>query len=55
MDLQKFDVLVPHGEHAFMVIKAQLLAEHSMLQFVAARVPASLMAKIEHQNSPVRF
>lgn len=53
-DLQNFDALVPHGEEAFMVLKAQLLAEHSVAQFVAARVPASLMAEIEHPNSPVR-
>ncbi|MGZ8288207.1 MAG: hypothetical protein ACXW2U_07260 [Telluria sp.] len=52
-DLKTFDVLVPHGEEAFMVLKAQLLAEHSVAQFVAARIPA-LMSEIEHPNSPVR-
>jgi hypothetical protein len=52
-DMQTFDHLVPHGEEAFMVLKAQLFAEHSVMQFVKARVP-SLFTEIQDRNSPVR-
>lgn len=52
-DLEQFDKLVPHGEEAFMVLKAQLLAEHSLAQYVAARIP-SMVKEIEDRNSPVR-
>lgn len=52
-DMQAFDQLVPHGEEAFMVLKAQLFAEHSVVQFVKARVP-SLDTEIQDKNSPVR-
>lgn len=53
-DLKKFDALVPYEDESFMVLKVQLIAEHSVVQFVAARVPASFMAEIEHKNSPVQ-
>jgi hypothetical protein len=52
-DLETFERIVPHGEEAFMVLKAQLLAEHSLAQYVIARVPA-LAKEIEDRNSPVR-
>lgn len=50
---QNFDQMVPFGEAAFMVLRAQLLAEHSVAQFIAARVP-SLTDEIDDPNSPVR-
>ena len=52
-DLETFEKLVPHGEEAFMVLKAQLLAEHSLAQYVVARIP-SMAKEIEDRNSPVR-
>ena len=52
-DLETFEKLVPHGEEAYMVLKAQLLAEHSLSQYVLARVP-SMEKEIEDRNSPVR-
>ena len=48
-----FEQLVPHGEESFMVLKAQLLAEHHVSEYVAARVP-SLASEIADRNSPVR-
>lgn len=48
-----FEKLVPHGEESFMVLKAQLLAEHHVSEYVAARVP-SLASDIADHNSPVR-
>lgn len=45
--------LVPHGEEACMVLKAQLLAEHSLAQYVSERVP-SMVKEIEDHNSPLR-
>lgn len=52
-DLDQFEKLVPHGEEAFMVLKAQLLAEHSLSQYVTARVPA-MAEELEERNSPLR-
>jgi hypothetical protein len=52
-DLDQFDKLVPHGEEAFMVLKAQLLAEHSLSQYVITRIP-SMANEIEDRNSPMR-
>lgn len=52
-DMDQFEKLVPHGEEAFMVLKAQLLAERSLWQYVSARVP-SMTKEIEDRNSPVR-
>lgn len=52
-DFETFEKLVPHGEEAFMVLKAQLLAEHSLAQYVAARVP-TMAKEIEERNCPVR-
>jgi hypothetical protein len=52
-DLRIFEELVPHGEESFMVLKAHLLAEHSLAQYVATRVP-SMVKEIEDRNSPVR-
>lgn len=52
-DLEQFENLVPHGEEAFMVLKAQLLVEHSLAQYVAARIP-SMVKDIEDRNSPLR-
>lgn len=52
-ELEVFEKLVPHGEEAFMVLKAQLMAEHSLAQYVAARAP-SMAKDIEDRNSPVR-
>ena len=52
-DLKAFEGLVPHGDEAFMVLKAQLLAEHSLAQYVCMRVP-SMAIEIEGRNSPVR-
>jgi len=52
-DMLKFNEMVPHGEEAFMVLKSQLFAEHSVVQFVKARVP-SMDAVIQEKNSPVR-
>jgi hypothetical protein len=48
-----FEELVPHGEESFMVLKAQLLAEHFVSEYVAARVP-SMALVISDRNSPVR-
>jgi hypothetical protein len=48
-----FDELVPYGDPAFMVLKAQLLAEHAVASFVVARVP-SFSDELENANSPVR-
>jgi hypothetical protein len=52
-DLRMFEELVPHGEESFMVLKAHLLAEHSLAQYVTTRVP-SMVKEIEDRNSPVR-
>ena len=52
-DIKTFEELVPHGEESFMVIKAHLLAEHSLVQYVIARVP-SMATEIQERNSPVR-
>lgn len=52
-ELDQFQKLVPHGEEAFMVLRVQLLAEHSLAQYVAARIP-SMVKEIEDRNSPVR-
>ena len=52
-DLKMFEELVPHGEESFMVLKAHLLAEHSLAQYVTTRVP-SIAKEIEDCNSPVR-
>lgn len=52
-DIELFEKLVPHGEEAFMVLKAQLLAEHSLAKYIAARVP-SFASEIEDRNSPLR-
>lgn len=52
--LAKFEKNVPHGEEAFMVLKAHLLAEYSLLRYVNARIPDNtLMAEIENEKSPV--
>ena len=48
-DLKTFEELVPHGEEAFMVLKAQLLAEHSLAQYVNSRIP-SMAKEIEDRN-----
>ena len=50
---KEFDRLVPHGEAAFVVLRAQLISEHSVAQYVAARVPA-LAVELADRNSPVR-
>ena len=50
---EEFDRLVPHGEAAFVVLRAQLISEHSVAQYVAARVPA-LAVELAGRNSPVR-
>ena len=52
-DFKMFEQLVPHGEESFMVLKAHLLAEHSLGQYVISRVP-SMAAEIQERNSPVR-
>lgn len=52
-DLKMFEELVPHGEEFFMVLKAHLLAEHSLAQYVTMRTP-SIAKEIEDRNSPVR-
>jgi hypothetical protein len=52
-DLKTFEEVVPYGEEAFMVLKAQLLAEHSLAQYVDSRVP-SLIKEVQDRNSPVR-
>lgn len=51
--LKTFEELVPHGDESFMVLKAQLLVEHSVGLYVAARVP-SMAKEIADRNSPVR-
>lgn len=51
--LQKFEELVPYGEEALMVLKAQLLIEHALLEYVKKKVP-SLAIEIEDRGSPVR-
>lgn len=49
-DTKTFEELVPHGEESFMVLKAQLLVEHSLAQYVSTRVP-SMAAEIQTRNS----
>lgn len=51
--LEMFEKSWPHGEEAFIVLGAHLKAEHSLAQYVAARVP-SMAKDIEDRNSPVR-
>lgn len=48
-----FEELVPHYDESIMVLKAQLLAEHFVCKYVAARVP-SMAKEISDRNSPVR-
>ena len=51
--LKTFEEIVPHGDESFMVLKAHLLAEHSLAQFVLARAPA-FERELEDRNCPVR-
>ena len=49
----EFDSQVPFGEAAFVVLKAHLIAERSLTEYIAARVP-TLAQELDHRNSPVR-
>lgn len=51
---QIFDSLVPHGDEAFMVLKAHLVAERALVAFVKARAPSPSFQKdsIQDKNSP---
>lgn len=50
-----FDKHVPHGHEAFVVLKAQLLVEMRLRNFVKARISdASLFEDIFSRDSPVR-
>ena len=50
-----FDKHVPHGQEAFLVVKAQLLVEMRLRDFVKARISdASLLKDVFCRDSPVR-
>lgn len=50
-----FDKHVPHGHEAFLVLKAQLLVEMRLRDFVKARISdASLLKDVFCRDSPVR-
>lgn len=50
---EAFDSLVPFGEAAYVVLRAQLIAEYSLTKYVAARVP-TLAEELDDRNSPLR-
>ena len=50
---EAFDRLVPFGEAAFVVLRAQLIAEYSLTKYVAARVP-TLAKELDDRNNEVR-
>jgi hypothetical protein len=52
-DIATFESLVPRGDEASMVLKAQLILEESLWKFLLARLPADLVASFRGENSPV--
>jgi hypothetical protein len=52
-EIARFEALVPLGDEASMVLKAHLILEESLWQFLAARLPQALIESLQGENSPV--
>lgn len=55
IESERFQKLVPFGEEAFMVLRAHLIAERGVWQFIEARVQTpKVLEHLKDNNSPVR-